>query len=76
MALLLALLGEMKAVPTGSSESWVSLKKDGRSVAYAAQEGWVMNATVRENVVFGSEWDEGRYRAGKCISKSSYMQKG
>lgn len=26
-------------------------------IAYAAQSSWVMNATVRENIVFGHRWD-------------------
>jgi ABC-type transport system involved in cytochrome bd biosynthesis fused ATPase/permease subunit len=66
-ALLLALLGEMHATPTGSGESWASLdRKNG--VAYAAQEGWLMSATVRENVIYGSAFDEPRYRAGEFNS--------
>jgi len=27
------------------------------SIAYVAQQAWVMNATVRENIVFGHRWD-------------------
>jgi ABC-type multidrug transport system fused ATPase/permease subunit len=32
------------------------------SVAYAAQSPWILNATVRENILFGKEMDEDRYR--------------
>jgi len=31
-------------------------------VAYAAQESWVQNETIRDNILFGSEFDEVRYR--------------
>ncbi len=31
------------------------------SVAYVAQQAWVMNATVRENIVFGHRWDPAFY---------------
>jgi len=46
-ALLLALLGEMYATPlTSDSTSWVSLPRSG-GIAYAAQETWVTNETIR-----------------------------
>lgn len=32
------------------------------SVAYAAQSPWILNATVRENILFGKPMDEERYR--------------
>ena len=31
-------------------------------MAYVAQQAWVMNATLRENILFGSSFDEQRYR--------------
>lgn len=31
------------------------------SVAYVAQQSWVMNATVKENIVFGRRWDAAFY---------------
>lgn len=31
------------------------------ATAYVAQSPWVMNATVRENIVFGHRWDAGFY---------------
>lgn len=31
------------------------------SIAYAAQQAWVLNATVRENIIFGYGWDSDFY---------------
>ncbi|KAJ3772853.1 hypothetical protein FB446DRAFT_788322 [Lentinula raphanica] len=59
-SLLMALLSEMhfiRSVPN----SWYNLPRDG-GIAYAAQESWVQNETIRENIVFGSPFDEERYR--------------
>lgn len=37
------------------------------TIAYATQQAWVMNATLRDNILFGAEWDEDRYtRALSC----------
>ncbi|KAI0633977.1 P-loop containing nucleoside triphosphate hydrolase protein [Trametes polyzona] len=58
-SLLMALLGEMHYLPSGP-DSFVSLPRDG-GVAYAAQESWVQNDTIRNNIVFGSAYDEIRY---------------
>jgi ABC-type multidrug transport system fused ATPase/permease subunit len=63
-ALLLALLGEMHAKSATDEQVWIGLPRS-KGVSYAAQEGWVMSATVRENIVFGQEWDVDRYNAGK-----------
>ncbi|EMD39545.1 hypothetical protein CERSUDRAFT_150070 [Gelatoporia subvermispora B] len=58
-SLLMALLGEMHYIPM-SPESFVSLPRAG-GIAYAAQESWVQNETIRENILFGSPFDEERY---------------
>ncbi|KAK0496137.1 P-loop containing nucleoside triphosphate hydrolase protein [Armillaria luteobubalina] len=59
-SLLMALLGEMHFLPTNPA-SWFNLpRKDG--VAYAAQESWVLNTTIKENILFGAEFDEERYK--------------
>ncbi|KAI0705524.1 P-loop containing nucleoside triphosphate hydrolase protein [Earliella scabrosa] len=58
-SLLMALLGEMHALPDGP-DSFVSLPRVG-GVAYAAQESWVQNETIRDNILFGSPYDEVRY---------------
>ncbi|KAE9389854.1 hypothetical protein BT96DRAFT_1002861 [Gymnopus androsaceus JB14] len=58
----------MDASITGSG-SWYSLPRDsghGRGhgvggVAYAAQESWVQNETIRDNILFHSPFDEERY---------------
>ena len=44
-SMLMALLGEMHRVPL-SPDSWVSLPRT-NGVAYAAQESWVLNQTVK-----------------------------
>ncbi|EJF61844.1 P-loop containing nucleoside triphosphate hydrolase protein [Dichomitus squalens LYAD-421 SS1] len=58
-SLLMALLGEMHAIPAGP-ESFVALPRAG-GVAYAAQESWIQSETIRENILFGAPYDEKRY---------------
>ncbi|KAI0066587.1 hypothetical protein BV25DRAFT_1403282 [Artomyces pyxidatus] len=58
-SLLMALLGEMHFVPL-SLKSWYHLPRAG-GVAYAAQESWVQNETIRDNISFGAPYDETRY---------------
>jgi len=31
------------------------------SVAYVAQKPWIINATVKENILFGSQFDKNQY---------------
>lgn len=31
------------------------------SVAYAAQQAWIFNGTVRDNILFGKPYDQERY---------------
>ncbi|KIY50417.1 hypothetical protein FISHEDRAFT_64655 [Fistulina hepatica ATCC 64428] len=59
-ALLSALLGEMHVV-SGS----VQINKIFHQVAYCAQHPWLEHATIRDNIIFGSErgFDEERYSA-------------
>ncbi|KAJ7093000.1 hypothetical protein B0H15DRAFT_972793 [Mycena belliarum] len=59
-SLLMALLGEMHFTPSRPG-SWYNLPRGG-GVAYAAQESWVLNETIRDNILFGSEYDEERYK--------------
>ncbi|KAF9024857.1 P-loop containing nucleoside triphosphate hydrolase protein [Hymenopellis radicata] len=59
-SMLMALLGEMHYTPN-TSESWSNLPRIG-GVAYAAQESWVLNATVKENILFGASFDNTRYK--------------
>ncbi|PPR04710.1 hypothetical protein CVT24_011832 [Panaeolus cyanescens] len=66
-SILLALLGEMHYQPLDrASESWYNLPRS-KGIAYAAQESWVLNTTIRENILFGSPYDEGRYQKGEHI---------
>ncbi|KAI0791665.1 P-loop containing nucleoside triphosphate hydrolase protein [Abortiporus biennis] len=60
-SLLMALLGEMHYQAPGPS-SVVCLPRDG-GVAYHAQESWILNETIRDNILFGSRYDEERYNA-------------
>ena len=53
-ALCSAFLGELK-----KWDGEVTMKG---SVAYIAQTPWILNETLRENVVFGGEWNEEQYR--------------
>jgi ABC-type multidrug transport system fused ATPase/permease subunit len=62
-SLLMALLGEMHFEPH-SPNSWFHLPRNG-GVAYAAQESWVQNETIKDNIVFGAPFDEARYKKGK-----------
>ncbi|KAF8058246.1 hypothetical protein FPV67DRAFT_1565726 [Lyophyllum atratum] len=59
-SLLMALLGEMHFLPSGPN-SWYNLPRDS-GVAYAAQESWVQNETIKENIIFGAPFDEVRYK--------------
>ncbi|KAF7290261.1 Multidrug resistance-associated ABC transporter protein [Mycena indigotica] len=59
-SLLMALLGEMHFMPS-TPDAWYNLPRAG-GVAYAAQESWVLNETIRENITFDTPYDEARYR--------------
>ncbi|KAF1518623.1 Multidrug resistance-associated protein 1, partial [Eudyptes sclateri] len=53
-SLLSALLGEMD-----KKEGYVVVKG---SVAYVPQQAWVQNATLEDNIIFGREMNESRYK--------------
>ncbi|KAF7368478.1 Multidrug resistance-associated ABC transporter protein [Mycena venus] len=59
-SLLMALLGEMHWIPS-SPDSWFNLPR-GSGVAYAAQESWVLNETIRTNIIFDTPFDQERYK--------------
>ncbi|KAJ7758122.1 hypothetical protein DFH07DRAFT_818757 [Mycena maculata] len=59
-SLLMALLGEMHWIPA-SPDSWYNLPREA-GVAYAAQESWVLNETIRDNIIFDTPFDEERYK--------------
>lgn len=71
-SLLLAILGEMQTLEgkvhwSNVNETEPSLEasrsKNRYSVAYAAQKPWLLNATVEENIIFGSPFNKQRYKA-------------
>lgn len=55
-SLLAAILGEMKS--DGGSRIEVA-----GSLGYCPQQAWIMNGTVRDNIIFGKPYDETRYLA-------------
>ncbi|KAG6808744.1 hypothetical protein H0H92_003040, partial [Tricholoma furcatifolium] len=59
-SLLMALLGEMHFVPS-QPHSWFNLPRE-QGLAYAAQESWVQNETIKNNILFGDPYDEVRYK--------------
>ena len=61
-----ALLGEMTAV--GGQVWWA----DDITVAYAAQKAWLLNDTVKNNILFGQPYIHERYEAilEACALKS------
>jgi len=54
-SVLAAILGNMNSVQGDLAV--------GGSIAYCAQQPWIQNATVRDNIIFGSVYDEDRFRA-------------
>uniref|UniRef100_A0A6Q2WVM9 ATP-binding cassette, sub-family C (CFTR/MRP), member 9 n=1 Tax=Esox lucius TaxID=8010 RepID=A0A6Q2WVM9_ESOLU len=65
-SLLLAMLGEMQSI-SGKvcwSNPLLSERNEGNrySVAYATQKSWLLNATVEENITFGSPFNKQRYK--------------
>ncbi|KAI1790046.1 P-loop containing nucleoside triphosphate hydrolase protein [Ganoderma leucocontextum] len=59
-SMLMALLGEMHCVSHSGEHSTVNFPRTG-GVAFAAQESWVMAASIRDNILFGERYDEDRY---------------
>ncbi|KAF9194511.1 hypothetical protein BGZ50_006236 [Haplosporangium sp. Z 11] len=67
-ALLLALLGELERLggkhymPRLDYEL-TSSNDSGSGIAYVAQTAWLQNTTIRNNILFGKEFDQERYDA-------------
>ena len=57
-SLIAAILGEMDVAKSESGGAAVTI--DG-SVAYVAQQAWVQNATVKNNILFNKPLDKARY---------------
>lgn len=49
------------SVQTLSLKFWTLFSLQG-SVAYVPQQAWVQNATLEDNIIFGREMSEGRYK--------------
>ncbi|XP_067346643.1 ATP-binding cassette sub-family C member 9 isoform X2 [Channa argus] len=71
-SLLLAMLGEMQTIegrvlwsklPDCEMVNEGNMSKNRYSVAYAAQKSWLLNATVEDNITFGSPFNKQRYKA-------------
>ncbi|KAJ3032206.1 hypothetical protein HDV00_007963 [Rhizophlyctis rosea] len=65
-SLLLALLGEMQRLQgiqygLQPSASASNIENHRTGVAYVSQQAWLQNATIRENILFGSHFDQARY---------------
>ncbi|KAJ7481603.1 hypothetical protein FB451DRAFT_1030640 [Mycena latifolia] len=58
-SLLMALLGEMHHIPSSPS-SWYNLPRE-KGVSYAAQESFIMNDTIKNNILFHKPMDIERY---------------
>ncbi|XP_051911524.1 ATP-binding cassette sub-family C member 9 isoform X2 [Hippocampus zosterae] len=58
-SLLLAMLGEMQSI--SGRVHWSNRNR--YSVAYATQKSWLLNATVEDNITFGSPFNKQRYKA-------------
>ncbi|KAJ7460660.1 hypothetical protein FB451DRAFT_1353280 [Mycena latifolia] len=53
-------LGEMHWIPS-LPDSWYNLPRVS-GVAFAAQESWVLNETIRKNIIYNTPFDEDRYK--------------
>ena len=71
-SLLMALLGEMTLLegavylPGGRSREELNRNPETgltESVAYCAQQAWLVNDTIKQNILFASPLDEGRYKS-------------
>src|ERR1700761_5273612 len=69
-SLLMALLGEMQLLTGHVHIPGGSVRQDLRpdpvtglteSVAYCAQQAWLVNATIKENILFASAYNQDRY---------------
>ncbi|EJT98591.1 P-loop containing nucleoside triphosphate hydrolase protein [Dacryopinax primogenitus] len=60
-SIFMALLGEMHFQPSGP-DAWFHPPRE-KGIAYAAQESWVQNETIRDNIIFGEPFDEERYNS-------------
>lgn len=45
----------------GEVQQTVGTRKLKGSIAYVAQEAWIVNATLKDNIIFGNDFDETKY---------------
>ncbi|XP_022080967.1 ATP-binding cassette sub-family C member 9-like isoform X2 [Acanthaster planci] len=57
-SLLSAILGEMH-----TTSGYVQFNRKRRGIAYSAQRAWLLNASLRDNILFGQEFEEDKYQA-------------
>lgn len=65
-ALLMTLLGEMEVLSgdlnmPSFTDGLAKAKASGNGVSYCAQQPWLVNDTVRENIIFGNDFDSKKY---------------
>ena len=76
-SLLMALLGEMTMLqgkvylPSGQPNEGIATDPDAtltETVAYCAQQAWLVNDTIKQNILFATAFNEDRYKAviGAC----------
>ncbi|EAR99951.2 ABC transporter family protein (macronuclear) [Tetrahymena thermophila SB210] len=58
-SVLQAMLGEMEVY--GGQESFQKMVKINGSISLCTQEPWVIQDTVKENILFGQQYDQSRY---------------
>ncbi|XP_071784449.1 ATP-binding cassette sub-family C member 8-like isoform X1 [Asterias amurensis] len=56
-SLLSAILGEMTTVSGG-----VQWNENNQSIAYGAQKAWLLNASLKDNIIFDTKYDHTRYK--------------
>jgi ABC-type multidrug transport system fused ATPase/permease subunit len=64
--LLSAILGDMQLRPGSGAVTRLSA-----DIAYHSQQPWILNATVRDNILFGRDFDEALFAAaieGSCLA--------
>ncbi|KAG8799884.1 hypothetical protein FRC16_004194 [Serendipita sp. 398] len=69
-SILMALLGEMHFQPAGP-DAFFNLPRSG-GVSFCSQEPWITNQTIRDNILFGSPYEEERYKKGTCSSRRKH----